>query len=122
MNTIWWENDKVLMINQRKLPLIKEFITCESHFDIANAISTMIIRGAPAIGIAAAMGVALGIKYYIDNNINQDISEYFNSILDTIKNTRPTAINLFWALNRMNDIFQSNKDKSKKDNCAVLAQ
>ena len=90
------------MIDQRRLPAEEIYNTYTTVEEVAKAIVTMVIRGAPAIGVAAAMGIALGVKNLDnDNNIESD----FEKICRTIQSTRPTAKNLFWAISRMKKLF-----------------
>lgn len=106
---IEWKDDKVIMLDQRQLPLQEVYVTCEDYKAVAVAIRNMTIRGAPAIGVAAAMGVALGalgiaVKTY---------DEFYTKLLkvcETIESTRPTAVNLFWATSRMKRLCQAHKD------------
>src|ERR1035438_9315937 len=84
VETIEWTPQGVVMIDQTRLPLHEEYVTCRSYQEVATAIRDMIIRGAPAIGVAAAMGVAIGV---------------------TRARTRPTAVNLFWAIDRMKRLY-----------------
>lgn len=102
---IEWKNDKVLMIDQRILPLREEFIEHSTYEEVAKSIKDMVIRGAPAIGVAAAMGIALGILHTGEN-----VEENFEKIAETISSTRPTAVNLFWAVERMKKLFARYKD------------
>ena len=92
------------MIDQRKLPFEEIFIEHEDYREVADSIRKMVIRGAPAIGIAAAMGVALGINSLskTENDLNQKYLEIKNELAET----RPTAVNLFWALSKMDDVFK----------------
>jgi len=101
--TIEWKNGKVFMIDQRKLPFEEVFIEHSGYKDVADSIKKMVIRGAPAIGVAAAMGVALGVNN-IDKN-EKDPGIIFNEIVKVLGETRPTAINLFWALDEMKKVF-----------------
>lgn len=97
------------MIDQTRLPLEEVFIECGDYLCVADAIKTMKVRGAPAIGVSAAMGVALGAQ----NISSMDKAEFlrqFDQICETIGSTRPTAVNLFWAINRMKNILEENKD------------
>ena len=82
---------RVVMIDQRRLPREQAFVTCRTYEEMAEAIKTMVIRGAPAIGVAAAMGVALGVQQGAD----------FEAVCTTLASTRPTAVNLFWGIQRM---------------------
>jgi methylthioribose-1-phosphate isomerase len=104
--TIEWTNDGVRMIDQTKLPGEEVYVTCPTYQDVADAIRNMVIRGAPAIGVAAAMGVALGIKTSIARNVPELRSE-LDLIAETLAKTRPTAVNLFWAIQRMRDAFEN---------------
>ena len=107
--TIEWKDNKVIMLDQTKLPTEEVYIEYENYIEVANAIRNMVIRGAPAIGIAAAMGIALGA-----NQINETDKESFlkelNKIYSEFGSTRPTAINLFWAIERMKKVVGSSKD------------
>lgn len=102
--TIQWQADHLLMIDQRKLPHEEIYLKCENHDDVSEAIQKMVIRGAPAIGVAAAMGVVLGVKKSNAKNRN-DFEIEFLKIYDTLYRSRPTAINLRWALDCMKVSF-----------------
>jgi len=91
VETIQWTDAGVVMIDQTRLPREQSFVTCRTYIEVADAIKTMVIRGAPAIGVAAAMGVALGVQEGAD----------FETVCKTLAATRPTAVNLFWAIHRM---------------------
>ncbi|MCZ6527495.1 MAG: S-methyl-5-thioribose-1-phosphate isomerase [Candidatus Dadabacteria bacterium] len=98
--TIEWKDNKVIMIDQTKLPNEEVYLKCQTYEDVADAIKRMVIRGAPAIGVAAAMGIALGaIK--IETRDRAKFLGEVNKITDVILATRPTAVNLFWAGKRM---------------------
>ena len=101
VETIQWTNDGVVMIDQTRLPREEVFVTCRTYQDVAHAIRTMIIRGAPAIGVAAGMGVALGVLHANEATLDSE----FETICNTLAATRPTAVNLFWAIDRMKKIF-----------------
>src|SRR6202167_349974 len=90
VETIEWTDAGVVMIDQTRLPREQVFVTCRSYVEVAVAIRSMVIRGAPAIGVAAAMGVALGVQ--------EDAN--FERVCETLASTRPTAVNLFWAIDR----------------------
>ena len=98
VETIQWTDDGVVMIDQTRLPREQVFITCRSYTEVADAIRSMVIRGAPAIGVAAAMGVAIGMLKSEDS---------FERICETLAATRPTAVNLFWAIDRMKKLHES---------------
>ena len=98
VETIQWTDDGVVMIDQTRLPREEVYVTCRTYQEVADAIRTMVIRGAPAIGVAAAMGVALGALRSDDP---------FEQICATLAATRPTAVNLFWAIDRMRKLYES---------------
>ena len=98
--TIEWQDDAVVMIDQRKLPSKEIYVRCKTANEVAKAIKTMVIRGAPAIGVSAAMGLALGVKKSTATGTRQLSSEFLKSC-DVMAATRPTAVNLFWAIERM---------------------
>jgi methylthioribose-1-phosphate isomerase len=100
VETIEWTDAGVVMIDQTRLPREQVFVTCRSYVEVAVAIRSMVIRGAPAIGVAAAMGVALGVQEDAD----------FDRVCETLASTRPTAVNLFWAIERMRALRASLKD------------
>ncbi len=104
--TIEWQPDAVVMIDQRKLPGQEVYVHCKTAAEVARAIKTMVIRGAPAIGVAAAMGLALGMKRSKAQGTKQFAVE-FNKLCDLMANTRPTAVNLFWAIDRMKRTFSA---------------
>lgn len=110
LRTIEWDGGKVVMIDQRKLPLVEEYVTCTRWEDVADAVRTMVIRGAPAIGVAAAMGMALAARQGLDS-----------AFLDTCRSatkglfsTRPTAYNLSWALDEMEKIWAAEEGAPEK--------
>jgi methylthioribose-1-phosphate isomerase len=102
--TIEWKDDAVVMVDQRKLPGTEVYVTCKTAKEVAKAIKTMVIRGAPAIGVAAAMGIALGMKRSTATGTKQFVTE-FQRVCDLMAATRPTAVNLFWAIERMKRTF-----------------
>ncbi|MEQ1730889.1 MAG: S-methyl-5-thioribose-1-phosphate isomerase, partial [Vicinamibacterales bacterium] len=102
--TIEWRGDTVVMIDQRKLPASEVYVTCRTATDVAKAIKTMVIRGAPAIGVCAAMGVALGMSKSRTTGTKAFTTE-FQRTCDLMASTRPTAVNLFWAIERMKRCF-----------------
>ncbi|NOT26686.1 MAG: S-methyl-5-thioribose-1-phosphate isomerase [Acidobacteria bacterium] len=102
--TIEWKGDSVVMIDQRKLPVSEVYVTCKTASEVAKAIKTMVIRGAPAIGVAAAMGIALGMRKSKATGTKQFATE-FQKICDQMAATRPTAVNLFWAIDCMKKAF-----------------
>lgn len=101
-----WDRDKLVMIDQRKLPDEEVYVECREYNQVAEAIEKMVIRGAPAIGVAAAYGAALGL---LRMKSDTDLEGEFSRILQRLEKTRPTARNLFWALERMKRSFDENK-------------
>ena len=101
VETIEWTDAGVVMIDQTRLPLEEKYVTCRSYEEVATAIRDMIIRGAPAIGVAAAMGVAIGVMQADP----ADLDRQFETICNTLACTRPTAVNLFWAIDRMKRVY-----------------
>ena len=102
--TIEWQNDTVVMIDQRKLPSNEVYVHCKTATEVARAIKKMIIRGAPAIGVAAAMGLALGVQRSKVKGSSQLATEFYR-LCELMAETRPTAVNLFWAIDRMKKKF-----------------
>ncbi len=108
ISPIKWEGGQVLILDQRLLPWKVSYLRCKHYQQVANAIKHMAIRGAPAIGIAAAMGIALGISKL---RSSKGLEKRFDKICKTITSTRPTAQNLFWAISRMRQIFNAHRNK-----------
>ena len=102
--TIDWEDGEVVMVDQRKLPAREVYVRSRSAKDVAKAIRTMVIRGAPAIGVAAAMGVTLELRRSRASGTTQLATEFYRAC-DLLAATRPTAVNLFWAIERMKRVF-----------------
>ena len=102
--TIDWQDDAIVMVDQRKLPGQELYIRCRSAQEVARAIRTMVIRGAPAIGVAAAMGLAIEVARSKATGTRQFTAE-FQKTCDLMAGTRPTAVNLFWAIDRMKAVF-----------------
>jgi methylthioribose-1-phosphate isomerase len=107
IRTIFWEDDAVVMIDQKLLPLEERQVTCRNYREVAAAINDLTVRGAPAIGVAAALGIALG-ALHISSLSRQDFAESFHEICAEFSRTRPTARNLFWAIERMKRCFEEN--------------
>ena len=104
--TLEWTNDGVRFIDQRKLPTEEAYVVCGDYEEVAEAIRNMTVRGAPAIGVAAAMGIALGVRDADAGHVSE-LRRAFDEICDTLAGTRPTAVNLFWAIQRMRDKFEA---------------
>jgi methylthioribose-1-phosphate isomerase len=102
--TIDWQGDTIVMVDQRKLPGQEIYVRCRNAQEVARAIRTMVIRGAPAIGVAAAMGLALGMRRSMARGTRQFTVE-FQKNCEMMAATRPTAVNLFWAIDRMKAAF-----------------
>ena len=102
--TVAWQEDAIVMIDQRKLPRAEVYVKCRTPQEVARAITSMVIRGAPAIGVSAAMGVAIGIARSPATGTKK-LAVEFQKICDLLASTRPTAVNLFWAIERMKWTF-----------------
>src|SRR6195256_1717600 len=102
--TIAREHDTVVMIDQRKLPAVEVYVRCKTAPEVARAIKTMVIRGAPAIGVAAAWGIAIGMRKRTATGTQKFAAE-FHKTCELMASTRPTAVNLFWAIERMKKVF-----------------
>jgi len=102
--TIDLQDDVIVMVDQRKLPAQEVYVRCRTAPEVAKAIRTMVIRGAPAIGVAAAYGIAMGMKRSTAKGTNQFAVE-FQKLCDLMAATRPTAVNLFWAIDRLKAVF-----------------
>ncbi|HEY2917857.1 MAG TPA: S-methyl-5-thioribose-1-phosphate isomerase, partial [Candidatus Binatia bacterium] len=107
VKTIEWKNDRVIMLDQRLLPQKEVYRVCRDYNQVAKAIREMIIRGAPAIGVAAAMGVALGALRAPQKTFDRE----FERILLTLGKTRPTAVNLSWALQKMRNVYSAHRSR-----------
>ncbi len=106
IKTLEWTDAGVRFIDQTRLPTEEVYVTCRTYQEVAVAIRDMIVRGAPAIGVAAAMGIALGVQQSSAKDAN-DLRRDLDQISKTIGETRPTAVNLFWAIRRMKEKFES---------------
>ena len=106
IKTLEWTSQGVRFIDQTRLPAEEVFVTCATYREVATAIRDMIVRGAPAIGVAAAMGIALGVKQSTAQDVAALRTE-FGLICRTMGETRPTAVNLFWAIRRMQQKFDA---------------
>jgi methylthioribose-1-phosphate isomerase len=105
INTLEWTDKGVRFIDQTKLPTEENYVNCTTYEQVADVIRNMVVRGAPAIGVAAAMGIALGVQKSKAES-GADLKRDFDQICDVIGKTRPTAVNLFWAINRMREKFE----------------
>ena len=107
-----WSDAGVEMLDQRLLPTEETWLTLKTFQEVAAGIKDMVVRGAPAIGVSAAYGVALGAKQFVGTNID-DFEEEFDYICTEMAKARPTAVNLFWAIDRMKRTFAAAKDEGK---------
>ncbi len=105
IKTVEWTDEGIRMIDQRLLPTEETYLMLRSCEEVAEAIKKMVVRGAPAIGVSAAMGLALGTKQAVGTNV-EDLEQDFSYFCDIMGATRPTAVNLFWAIERMRDRFR----------------
>jgi methylthioribose-1-phosphate isomerase len=108
IKTVEWTDEGVRMIDQRVLPTEERYVMLRSCDEVAEAVKLMVVRGAPAIGVSAAMGIALGTKQAAVSSV-ADLEEDFDFFCDMMSRTRPTAVNLFWAIERMRDAFRRAK-------------
>jgi methylthioribose-1-phosphate isomerase len=112
IKTVEWTKDGVRMLDQRLLPSEETYLMLRSYDEVAEAIKKMVIRGAPAIGVAAAMGIALGASQSVGTSA-ADLEDDLGYICDVMGKTRPTAVNLFWAIERMRAAFQRARSEHK---------
>lgn len=105
IQTLEWTEQGVRFLDQTKLPTEETYVTCKTHEQVAEVIRNMVVRGAPAIGVAAAMGIALGVNNSRTES-SADLKRELDQICDVIGKTRPTAVNLFWAIRRMQEKFE----------------
>ncbi len=113
--TIEWKRDRVRLLDQRRLPREVRYLDCKDASSVAEAIRTMAIRGAPAIGVAAAMGIALAARK-IRSNRPEILRKSLEKVCEQMRQTRPTAVNLFWAVDRMNRVW----DQEESDDIETM--
>jgi methylthioribose-1-phosphate isomerase len=106
IQTLEWTDKGVRFLDQTKLPTEETYVNCTTYQEVADVIRNMVVRGAPAIGVAAGMGVALGIKNSKAESVG-DLKRDLDQICEVIGKTRPTAVNLFWAIRRMQEKFET---------------
>ena len=114
IKTVEWTNEGVRMLDQRLLPNEEKYLMLYSYEEVADAIKKMMVRGAPAIGVAAAMGLALGASQSVSTSL-PDLEFDFKYMCDVMGATRPTAVNLFWAIERMRDVIKKAKAEGVRD-------
>jgi len=105
IKTIEWTDDGIRLLDQTRLPNEEVYVTCRTWEEVADAIRKMIVRGAPAIGVVAAMGIALGARDADAGHV-AELRREFGQICEEMGETRPTAVNLFWAIHRMQEKFE----------------
>lgn len=114
IRTLKFKDEKLYLIDQRKLPLQYEIFQCETYKDVDFAIRDMIVRGAPAIGASGAYGVVLGAKEF-KNLKKEEFLAKMEHVLNTLNQSRPTAVNLMWGINRMRKVIEDNKNLSPEE-------
>jgi len=114
IKTVEWTREGVRMLDQRLLPNEEKYLTLRSYEEVADAIRQMVVRGAPAIGVSAAMGLALGASQSVGTSI-ADLEFDFNFMCKVMEATRPTAVNLFWAVERMRGVIVKAKQEGVRD-------
>lgn len=112
IKTVEWTNEGVRMIDQRVLPTEEKYLMLRSWEEVAEAIKKMVVRGAPAIGVSAAMGLALGASQSVGMSV-ADLEDDFDYMCKMMGETRPTAVNLFWAIERMRQRFNREKQNTE---------
>ncbi|CFY05722.1 Methylthioribose-1-phosphate isomerase [Syntrophomonas zehnderi OL-4] len=118
IDAIYWENEAVVILDQNKLPGRVEYIRCEEHHALAHAIRILQVRGAPLIGVTAAYGLALAVIKY--RGSRSDLKAYYDEAEQLFASTRPTAVNLFWAITRMRGVFDRLADQDVEQIGAAL--
>ncbi len=111
--TIAWRGRSVVMIDQRKLPALETYVRCRTYIQVAQAIEKMVVRGAPAIGIAAAYGLVLGTTG-LGEATGRSFDREFEKVYKRLERTRPTARNLFWALERMRAVYERTRTEGAR--------
>ncbi len=108
--TVEWKEAQVRILDQRRLPGEVRFLACDDYECVAEAIRDLSVRGAPAIGVTAALGIALGARQYTESSFAA-FEQHMNTVCETLAATRPTAVNLFWAVDRMKQVLSSTKSR-----------
>src|SRR5215468_5002846 len=114
IKTVEWTDEGVMMIDQRVLPAREIYPVFKTYEEVARAIEDMVVRGAPAIGVAAAMGIALGMRDFTPLSI-EDLGRQFDIVCERMARTRPTAVNLFWGIERMRWAFS----RARRENISI---
>jgi methylthioribose-1-phosphate isomerase len=113
IKTIEWTDEGISMLDQRLLPTEEKYLMLRSYEEVAEAIKKMVVRGAPAIGVSAAMGLALGASQSVGMSVD-DLEDDFDYMCKVMSETRPTAVNLFWAIERMRERFRREKSTTQE--------
>jgi methylthioribose-1-phosphate isomerase len=114
IKTIEYKDDILYLIDQRKLPIIYEIFQCKDYLEVEFAIKDMVVRGAPAIGATAAYGVVLAAKEFLVED-KENFLYKLNEAMEILNNSRPTAVNLMWAIKRMRNLVEKNKELSLEE-------
>ena len=112
IKTIEWTDEGIRMLDQRLLPTEEKYLMLRSYEEVAEAIKKMVVRGAPAIGVSAAMGLALGASQSVGTSV-ADLEDDFDYMCKVMSETRPTAVNLFWAIERMRERLRKEKSNTQ---------
>src|SRR5882724_149534 len=112
IKTVEWTKEGISMLDQRLLPNEEKYLMLRSYEEVADAIKKMVVRGAPAIGVSAAMGLALGASQSVGTSV-ADLEDDFDYMCKVMSETRPTAVNLFWAIERMRDRLLREKSNTQ---------
>ncbi|HPT69600.1 MAG TPA: S-methyl-5-thioribose-1-phosphate isomerase [Syntrophomonas sp.] len=118
MATIYWDQDAVVILDQNELPAQIKYIRCEDHHALVHAIKTLQVRGAPLIGVAAAYGLALAV--WKSSEENAALEDHYRLAEQDFATSRPTAVNLFWAIRRMRSVFDQCKGQDRDSIARVL--
>src|SRR5947199_1656518 len=114
IKTVEWTSEGIRMLDQRLLPNEEKYLMLRSYEEVADAIKKMVVRGAPAIGVSAAMGLALGANQSVGTSV-ADLEYDFRFMCKVMEATRPTAVNLFWAIERMRGVITRAKSEKLRD-------
>src|SRR3990172_9526836 len=121
VKTIEWVDEKVRLIDQSQLPLVVEYLDCNDYTVVADAIKKLKIRGAPAIGIATAMGIALGAREISTSDYDEFVRKLEQVFHDFLA-TRPTAVNIRWAVERIKRVIQENRERTVEELKVILKE
>jgi methylthioribose-1-phosphate isomerase len=119
LQTIAWTGHAVRLVDQTRLPMETAYVDITDEREMWDAIKRLVVRGAPAIGVAAAFGVYLGVRHDESENL-EDFDRHLNQVCDYLATSRPTAVNLFWALERMKRISQETRKQGSRDEATMV--